>query len=151
MRVWERAHAFNTAHKIDEKRFVASEWTNGTTAITKKQKNEEIEKKVKLGSLCVCVSVCVSFWKQRKCQIECETKRFQNGHNQIGKNYIHTYPYIHMEWAKKINNNNNSSSNHRCRGRWTCQCMKFRVHDFSFARSLSRSLALHFAVFALQI
>lgn len=69
--------------QIDGNRFVAmrmNEWYNHNS----NRKAKRRKKWAKLGSLCV----CVSFWKQRKCQTECETKRFQNGHNQIGKNYV---------------------------------------------------------------
>lgn len=89
--------------QIDGNRFVAmrmNEWYNHNS----NRKAKRRKKWAKLGSLCV----CVSFWKQRKCQTECETKRFQNGHNQIGKNYVQTH--TRMEWAKKINNNNSSSN-----------------------------------------
>lgn len=100
--------------EVDEKRLVQANklvnecYTIPSIATAKKNRNE--------------IRPVVSFWKQRKCHIECETKRFQNGHNQIGKNYIysiyiqHTYMHIfrvhtvYVEWARKINNN-------RCRGR----------------------------------
>lgn len=150
----ERERTFNTQQKLMETDLLqANERMCTTTTATynketeKRRKKQREKKWAKLGSLCV----CVSFWKQRKCHIECETKRFQNGHNQIGKNYVHTrhtHSLSHMEWAKKINNNNSSSSNSTDTGvdeRVNAWNFAFTIFPFSpcFA-SLTRSLACYF-------